>query len=75
MNGEVKTKLGSLYDTDYYCWLNQTVAQLKAHNFDSLELENLIEEIESLGKNDKRAILSYLLRLCEHLLKLTAVIR
>lgn len=70
MNGEVKTKLEALYNTDYHCWLAQTVAQLKAHDFDNLDLENLIEEIESLGKSDRRALLSYLLRLCEHLLKL-----
>lgn len=70
MHSEVKTKLASLYDTDYQCWLDETVAQLKAHNFSNLDLENLIEEIESLGKSDKRAISSHLLRLCEHLLKL-----
>jgi hypothetical protein len=69
MNSEVKTKLVSLYDKDYQCWLDQTVAQLWSQDFDNLDLENLIEEIESLGKSDKRAISSYLMRLCEHLLK------
>ncbi|NJL48382.1 MAG: DUF29 domain-containing protein [Leptolyngbyaceae cyanobacterium SM2_5_2] len=70
MNSDVKVKLGSLYNIDYQRWLERTVAQLKAEDFSNLDLENLIEEIESLGKSDKRAILSYLLRLCEHLLKL-----
>lgn len=70
MNSEVKTQLITLYDTDYQCWLDQTVAQLRANDFGNLDLENLIEEIESLGKSDKRAISSYLTRLCEHLLKL-----
>lgn len=60
----------SLYDTDYQRWLEQTSAQLKAKDFSNLDLENLIEEIESLGRSDKRAISSYLLRLCEHVLKL-----
>ena len=63
-------KLASLYETDYQLWLDETVAQLQAHDFRNLDLENLIEEIESLGKSDKRAIASYLLRLCEHLLKM-----
>lgn len=63
-------KLQSLYDTDYQCWLNETIAQLKAHQYRNLDLKNLIEEIESLERSDKRAILSYLMRLCEHLLKL-----
>jgi len=70
MEPQVKAKPTLLYDADYQLWLDQTVAQLKARDFSNLDLENLIEEIESLGKSDKRAISSYLLRLCEHLLKL-----
>lgn len=60
----------SLYETDYQLWLEQTVADLRSQNFHNLDLENLIEEIESLGKRDKRAVTSYLRRLCEHLLKI-----
>lgn len=70
MEPHVKTKPTLLYDTDYQLWLDQTVTQLKERNFNNLDLENLIEEIESLGKSEKRAISSYLMRLCEHLLKL-----
>lgn len=70
MQLEVKTQSIALYDTDYQRWLAQTVAQLKAKDFSNLDLENLIEEIESLGKSEKRAISSYLMRLCEHLLKI-----
>ncbi|MCT7968514.1 DUF29 domain-containing protein [Laspinema sp. D1] len=58
-----------LYDTDYQLWLEQTIAQLQTHDFSHIDLENLIEEITSLGKRDKRAICSDLMRLCEHLLK------
>ncbi|MFM7427572.1 MAG: DUF29 domain-containing protein [Elainella sp.] len=60
----------SLYDADYQLWLAKTLEQLQAGDFDNIDLENLIEELESLGKSEKRAILSYLMRLCEHLLKL-----
>lgn len=63
-------KSSSLYDVDYQRWLNQTVEQLQVRDFANLDLEHLIEEIESLGKRDKRALLSDLMRLCEHLLKL-----
>jgi hypothetical protein len=59
----------SLYDVDYQIWLNKTLAQLQSHDFENIDLENLIEELRSLGKSDKNAISSYLLRLCEHLLK------
>lgn len=70
MEPQVKPKSALLYDTDYQLWLNDTVAQLKARNFNLVDLEHLIEELESLGRSDKRSISSYLLRLCEHLLKL-----
>ncbi|MBE9113161.1 DUF29 domain-containing protein [Nodosilinea sp. LEGE 07298] len=60
----------SLYDTDFLLWIETTATLLKNRRFDNLDLDNLIEEIESLGRSDRRAILSYLARLCEHLLKL-----
>jgi hypothetical protein len=70
MEPQVKAKPISLYEADYQLWLDQTIAQLKACNFSDLDLENLVEEIESLGKSQKQAISSYLMRLCEHLLKI-----
>jgi hypothetical protein len=70
MQPQVKAQFTSLYDTDYQLWLDHTVFQLKAQDFSQIDLENLIEEIESLGRSDKHAISSYLMRLCEHLLKI-----
>ncbi len=70
MEPHVKAKSPLLYDTDYQLWLDHTVCQLKAQDFSQIDLENLIEEIESLGKSEKHAISSYLMRLCEHLLKI-----
>jgi hypothetical protein len=70
MQPQVKAKPKSLYDTDYQLWIDGTVAQLKSGDFSDLDVENLIEEVESLGRSQKHAISSYLLRLCEHLLKL-----
>lgn len=60
----------SLYDTDFLLWIENTVACLQAGEFENLDLENLIEEVDSLGRSDKRAVSSYLMRLCEHLLKM-----
>jgi hypothetical protein len=70
MQSEVKVKRLTLYDMDYQLWLEQTIAQLKVQDFSQVDLENLIEEIESLGRSEKHAISSYLMRLCEHLLKI-----
>ena len=60
----------SQYEQDYLIWLEQTVRQLESHVFSELDLENLIEEISDLGKSHKNAAASYLMRICEHLLKI-----
>ncbi len=67
---DVEAKSIALYDMDYQLWVEQTVAQLKTQDFSNLDLKNLIEELESLGRSEKHAISSYLMRLCEHLLKI-----
>jgi len=61
--------LKSLYETDYALWLDRTIANLKERKLDSIDWENLIEEVESLGKSDKRELESRLTNLFEHLLK------
>ena len=60
----------TLYDRDFNLWISQQVALLKAGKLNAIDLENLIEEIEDMGRNNKNALKSYLLRLLEHLLKL-----
>jgi hypothetical protein len=65
---------GSLYDRDFFAWTQQQAALLRraaTHGPTSdLDLENLAEEIESLGKRDRRALISQIARVTEHLLKL-----
>ena len=60
----------TLYETDYLLWIEATVQQLQARNFEELDLDNLIEEISDLSSHRKNAATSYLMRICEHLLKL-----
>ncbi len=59
----------ALYDADFLMWTEETVARLKTRDFEGLDLVNLIEEIESLGRSEKREIKSRLTILLEHLLK------
>jgi len=59
-----------LYDTDYNLWVLETVKQLENKDFNSLDLDNLIEEVLDLSKRDKRKVQSLLIKLFEHLLKL-----
>jgi hypothetical protein len=64
----------SLYQTDYYAWTKQEAAELRklaaARINSTLDLENLAEEVESLGRSDLATVRSQLRRIIEHLLKL-----
>ena len=51
-----------LYDRDYLSWIEQTAADLRVGNFQDLDLENLIEEIEAMGRSEKRAMYSNLVQ-------------
>ena len=62
-------KINNLYERDYVEWLKATSKHLKNREFESLDIENLIEEIETLGRSEKRAIESRLRILLMHLLK------
>jgi len=41
----------SLYESDYLLWVQETLTKLRARDFKNLDLENLIEEIEDLGRS------------------------
>ena len=59
----------NLYDQDFYLWIETISKQLKAGKFAEIDLANLIEEIESMGKSEKRELKSRLIVLLMHLLK------
>jgi hypothetical protein len=59
----------ALYDRDYLLWTEETIAKLKARDFEHVDIENLIEEIESLGKSEKQELENRLETLLAHLLK------
>jgi Domain of unknown function DUF29 len=58
-----------LYDTDFYTWNQTQAAAVRAKDWAALDIENIAEEIESLGRSDRRAITHQLERLLLHLLK------
>jgi hypothetical protein len=59
----------TLYDRDLNLWLEDTIAKLKARQFDELDLVNLIDEVEGLAGRDKRELESRFEVLLAHLLK------
>jgi hypothetical protein len=70
MVAELKRELRTLYDNDYNLWVLETVKQLQNRDFNSIDWENLIEEVWDLSRRDKKKLKSLLRRLFEHLLKL-----
>jgi len=59
----------SLYEQDFLLWSEDTATKLKTRDFENLDLENLIEEVESLGRSDRKELLSRLVVIFEHLFK------
>jgi hypothetical protein len=68
------SKLGELYDQDFFLWTQEQAAALRRAKDSNLplDLENLAEEIESLGKSDRREVTSQVRRILRHLFKLEA---
>lgn len=62
--------LKSLYEQDEHLWLTETIKLLKENRLERLDIENLIEELEDLGKRDKNRVESFLRQIIIHLLLL-----
>ena len=57
------------YDQDFYGWTQEQAALLKAGRLNDLDIANLIEEVEAMGRSEKRELESRLTVLLVHLLK------
>ena len=58
-----------LYEQDYYLWLETTAKLLREGQLSALDVANLLEEIEDMGRSEKQAVYSNLKILLMHLLK------
>ncbi|NET00915.1 MAG: DUF29 domain-containing protein [Sphaerospermopsis sp. SIO1G2] len=65
-----QSNLKELYEIDDYLWIEATIKLLKEKKFNELDLENLIEELEDLGRERKNKIESLLRQIIIHLLLL-----
>ncbi len=70
MATRVRLKDELLYEQDFYVWTEVQADLLRARRFDALDLENLIEEIEALGRAEKKEVLSHAAVIVEQMLKL-----
>jgi len=57
------------YQTDFYGWTVEQAELLKAGHWQEVDIANLIEEVESMGRSEKRSLESRLIVLLTHLLK------
>jgi hypothetical protein len=59
----------SKHDYDFYGWTQETAELLRQHRFADLDLEALIDEVESMGRNERSELVNRLAVLIAHLLK------
>ncbi|MHC5859313.1 DUF29 domain-containing protein [Nostoc sp.] len=59
----------NFYETDFYIWTQEQANLLRHHQWNQLDLPNLIEEIESLGRKERQELRNRLSVLIGDLLK------
>lgn len=57
------------YDEDYHLWLVRQVDLLRAHRLDAIDAAMIAEELDDMGKSERRALEAYYTMLITHLLK------
>ncbi|TWB16983.1 uncharacterized protein DUF29 [Nitrospirillum amazonense] len=58
-----------LYDRDFYAWANEQASLLRAGKLAAADIAHIAEEIESMGRSEKRELVNRLAVLLLHLLK------
>jgi uncharacterized protein DUF29 len=61
--------LPSTYDQDFFEWTQETARAIAAGRFDEIDRAALADEVESLGKRDRREGASRIVTILMHLLK------
>jgi len=64
-----KTNPKTLYATDYLKWIETTTAKLRDRDYDGIDWENLIEELDDMGRSERRSLKSNVIVILLHLLK------
>ncbi|MFM5981369.1 MAG: DUF29 domain-containing protein [Sphaerospermopsis kisseleviana] len=68
-NPKLKIPVSSLYVSDFYAWTQEQADLLRNHQWHKIDWQNLIEEVESLGKQQRQELRNRLSILIGHLLK------
>jgi hypothetical protein len=63
------TATAGLYESDFYAWTQEQAKLLHKGAWECLDIPNLVEEIESLGRQERQELRNRLGVLLGHLLK------
>lgn len=63
------TKRNQEYENDFYAWAIHNAQLLREGKLSEIDIENIAEEIDSMGKSEKRELINRLAVLLAHLLK------
>ena len=69
MTTKLEVDRQKLYHTDYLRWIETTVEKLRVRDYSDIDWENLIAEIEDMGRSERRSLESNLVIIILHLLK------
>lgn len=69
MTSKLSLDQRSLYEADYLQWLETTIEQIRSQELANVDWRNLIEELEDMGRSERRSLESNLTVLLLHLLK------
>lgn len=61
--------MGIHYEKDFYAWTQEQANLIRQGKFNEIDTLHIIDEIESMGRSEKRALKSRLAVLLMHLLK------
>lgn len=58
-----------LYERDFHAWTQEQAGLLQSGNWGALDCENIMEEILSMGRGERRELVNHLVILMLHLLQ------
>ena len=67
----VGTRPPELYERDYYAWIRKQIRAIRERRLEEVDWTNVAEEMDDLGKSEKRSVEPHIARIIEHLLKLS----
>jgi hypothetical protein len=67
---ELKSPLNqTLYDSDFVAWVEETIDRLQAKDYEAVDWDNVLEELDAMGRRERKSLKSNLVILLLHLLK------